>query len=250
MNPENIHDALNLLPDDLIAEADALRQKQRKTIPWKQLIPMAACFALVLGALYVMLPSFATKDAAPEAAAPMEMLQDSLVQNSIVGIPETAPAMGEPMEDCGAPLAPDTEEKAVAEVSGMLLIPVTATSYCIGADEPDETNITVISSWKEWNAFLDAAPRLTEEGGFENSYAESYFEKSQLIAVMTTAAGSTVRYEVHSIRKNDAGIWELTGIRHNPAVQTDDMVQQMILVELPRTVEPEDTVVLVTVDME
>ena len=243
MNPENIHDALNLLPDDLIAEADALRQQPRKTIPWKQLIPMAACFALVLGALYVVLPNMATKDAAPEAAAPMEMLQDTMTENSIVGIQETAPAMGEPMEDYGAPLAPDTEEEATEEVSGTPLIPVTATSYCIGAEEPDETNITIISSWKEWNAFLEATPRLTEEGGFENSYQAAYFEEKQLIAVMTTAASSTVRYEIHSIHKNDAGIWELTGIRHNPAVQTDDMVQQMILVELPRTVEPEDTIV-------
>lgn len=249
MNPENIHDALNLLPDDLIAEADALRQKPRKTIPWKQLIPMAACFALVLGALYVVLPNMATKDAAPEAAAPMEMLQDSLVQNSIVEIPETAPAMGEPMEDCGAPLAPDAEE-AMEEVSGTPQIPVSATSYCIGSREPAETEITLISTTKEWNIYLAETISLLEAEGFENHYEEPYFEKNQLIAVVTTAASSSVRYEIHSIHKNDAGIWELTGIRHTPAEQTDDLVQQLILVELPRVVEPEDIVVLVTVDME
>lgn len=261
MNPENIHDALNLLPDDLIAEADTLRQRKPRTIPWKRLIPMAACFALVLGALYVMLPILTPKgslEAAPEAAAPMEMMQDAMAENSLEGIPETAPAADEApraepeenSEEYGAPKAPESASEEETQAAGTGAIPVTATSHCIGAEEPDETSITLISTWKEWNAFLDATPRLMEEGGYENGYGEAYFEEKQLIAVMTTAASSTVRYEIHSIRKNDAGIWELTGIRHNPAEQTDDMVQQMILVELPRMVEPEDTVVLVTVDLE
>ena len=261
MNPENIHDALNLLPDDLIAEADALRQNPGKTIPWKRLIPMAACFALVLGAMYVVLPNMATKDAAPEAAAPMEMLQDAMEENSMVGIPETIPATEAPAEGAsredpeaapdndGAPLAPEQEE-ATVEVSGTPLIPVASYTYCIGSEEPDETQITLISTWKEWNAFLEATPRLTEEGGFENGYEEAYFDKKQLIAVMTTAASSTVRYEATSITKTDIGTWELTITRYSPEWFTDDMEQQLILVEVPRTVEPEDTVILVTVDME
>ena len=77
MNPEKLHDALNQLPDDLIAAADALRQARKtKIILWKQLVPMAACFALVLGALYIALPILSPKGsqaAAPEAA-PMEMM--------------------------------------------------------------------------------------------------------------------------------------------------------------------------------
>ena len=91
---------------------------------------------------------------------------------------------------------------------------------------------------------------LTEEGGFENGYEEAYFNKNQLIAVMTTAASSSVRYEATSITKTDIGTWELTITRYSPEWFTDDMEQQLILVELPRTVEPEDTVILVTVDME
>ena len=130
------------------------------------------------------------------------------------------------------------------------MIPVASYTYCIGAEEPDKTQITLISSWKEWKAFLDATPRLTEEGGFENDYQEAYFEEKQLIAVMTTAASSTVRYEATSITKTGIGTWELTITRYSPEWFTDDMEQQLLLVELPRTVEPEDTVVLVTVDME
>lgn len=258
MNAEKLHDALNQLPDDLIAAADALRQRRKKSIPFKRLVPIAACFALVLGALYVALPLLQPKgsmDAAPEAAAPMEMMQDAMSQMEIAGgLPENGAASEAPAEEAprmdpeakhendGAPLAPDTEE--VTTSTGAFGIPVTGYSYCIGSEEPEETEITIISTWKEWNTFLAETPRLTEEGGFENGYEEAYFEEKQLIAVMTTAASSSVGYEVESMVKTGTGTWMLTIIRYNPEWFTDDMTQQLILIELPRTVEPEDTITL------
>ena len=247
MNAEKLHDALNQLPDDLIAAADTLRMKEKTPILWKQLVPMAACFALVLGALYVMLPVLAprgTMNAAPEAAAPMEM-QDSMSQMQLAGVPETGAEPESPAEaeNDGVPLAPEAEEEATA-ATGVFGIPVTGYSYCIGAEEPDETQITILSTWTEWNAFLENTPRLTEEGGFENHYEEAYFEEKQLIAVMTTAASSSVRYEVQSILKTGTGTWELTVTQYIPEWFTDDMTQQLLLIELPRTVEPEDTITL------
>ena len=258
MNAEQLHDALNQLPDDLIAAADALRQRKKAPILWKRLVPIAACFVLILGALYVALPVLAPKGtmdaAAPEAAAPMEMLQDSLSEMQIVGSSETnaepeAPAEGAPREESateapndGAPLAPEMEETATA--TGAIGIPVTGYSYCIGAEEPDETEITIISTLKEWIAFLENTPSLTEEGGFENHYEEAYFNEKQLIAVMTTAGSSSVRYEVDSIEKTGTGTWELSITQYLPEFFTDHMTQQLILLELPRTVEPEDTITL------
>ncbi len=257
MNAEKLHDALNQLPDDLIAATDALRQKSKAPLLWKRLVPIAACFVLVLGALYITLPLLTPKgtmDAAPEAAAPMEMLQDAMSENQIAGLPETgaepeSPAEAVPREEPGAeaqndgaPLAPEMEEAATS--TGAFGIPVTGYGYCIGSEEPDETQITIISTWKEWNTFLEEMPRLTGEGGFENSYEESYFEEKQLIAVMTTAASSSVRYEVDSIVKTGTGTWELTGTRYTPEEFTDDREQQLILVELSRMVEPEDVITL------
>ena len=258
MNAEKLHDALNQLPDDLIAAADALRQRKKKSIPFKRLVPIAACFALVLGALYVALPLLTPKggqSAAPEAEAPMEMMQDAMSQMEIAGgFPENGAASEAPAEEAprmdpeakhendGAPLAPDTEEATTT--TGAFGIPVTGYSYCIGSEEPEETEITIISTWKEWNAFLAETPRLTEEGGFENNYSEGYFDEKQLIAVMTTAASSSIRYEVESMVKTGTGTWILTIIRYNPEWFTDDMTQQLILIELPRTVEPEDTITL------
>lgn len=88
MNPEHIHNALNYLDDDLIAETDALRQGQkvlrtrpaaRKIIAW---VAPAACLALVLGLGSQLLPAAETGNAAPMAENqirfPGEWIQDSM----------------------------------------------------------------------------------------------------------------------------------------------------------------------------
>ena len=254
MNAEQLQDALNQLPDDLLTATDALRQKKKEPIRWKRLVPIAACFVFVLGVLFIV-PFFQSgKSAAPE----YQMMQDSSVE--MVGAPadSAAPEAGEPeapMEQMpaldesnqerkeeGAPKAPDTEEQAVA--TGATETPVDCYGYCIGATEPDETVITVISTEGEWQRYLADNPRLTEEGGFENCYGEDYFREKQLIVVVTTAASSSVRYELDAICRTGTGTWELTGTRYTPEWFTDDMTQQCILVELPRMVEPEDTVTL------
>ena len=74
MNPENIHNALNYLDDDLIAETDALRQGTRvrrrstvrKVISWA--VP-AACLVLVLGAGAQILPGLAGGSTSSENGA-------------------------------------------------------------------------------------------------------------------------------------------------------------------------------------
>ena len=62
--------------------------------------------------------------------------------------------------------------------------------------------------------------------------------------MVTTAASSSVRYEVVEIVKTGTGTWDLTITRFEPEWFTDDMTQQLILIELPRTVEPEDKITL------
>ncbi len=79
MSAEKIQDALNLLPDDLILETDALRQqKQKKPLVLKRLLPVAACFVLVVGTLLITAPWLNRKsaesamDQMAAAEAPME----------------------------------------------------------------------------------------------------------------------------------------------------------------------------------
>lgn len=248
MNPEKLHDALNQLPDDLLEETDALRRTRRSNaLVLKRLVPMAACLVLVLGALYVSLPllrggskEFAMMQGAapaePEAAADTAPAETpTLAQNS------SASAAGK-TEESGAPMAPECDESGEVTVSDQ--IPVTAVSYCTGSEEPDELQISIISSVKQWEAYLSENLRLAEATGFENVYGESYFADNQLIVLVTTAASSSVRYEFDGIRKAGTGVWELTGWRIEPEWFTDDMEQQHILVQLPRMVEPEDSIIV------
>ncbi|MBQ8238251.1 MAG: hypothetical protein IJZ39_08920 [Oscillospiraceae bacterium] len=80
MNPEQFHDALNYLDDDLISETDELRRGQRvmQTLPApRQIIPWvasAACLALVLGFGPWFLPAMETDS---NSNGSNEMLQDA-----------------------------------------------------------------------------------------------------------------------------------------------------------------------------
>lgn len=62
---EHIHDALTLLPEELVAPVDALRRKKR--IPWKGLCAVAACLCLVAG-LWFLLPGAVAMDSANGSA--------------------------------------------------------------------------------------------------------------------------------------------------------------------------------------
>lgn len=47
MIPDTLHDAISLLPQDLLIPVDRLRQKKR--VPWKSAAALAACLCLVVG---------------------------------------------------------------------------------------------------------------------------------------------------------------------------------------------------------
>lgn len=253
MTVEQLHDALNQLPDDLIAATDALRQvKREKPVIWLRLVPIAACFALVLGVLYVAAPYLGRKSVSQGSM--VEMQDEAMPEMQMAGAPETAPAAAESpaeavpeeepdrkTENNGAILAPDAEEGTSHAESR---IPVTAYGYLIGAEDSDDLRISVISTAGEWERFLLDNAALADAEAFENCYDDAYFAENQLIAVVTEAGSSSIRYEMESIQRTGPGTWELTGIRCEPEWFTDDMEQQLILVELPRMVEPEDTVTL------
>lgn len=54
MTGEQFHDALTLLPEDLIARADEVRSRKPKTLHWRRYVSLAACCALLVlcGVLY------------------------------------------------------------------------------------------------------------------------------------------------------------------------------------------------------
>lgn len=83
MTPEHIHDALTLLPSDLIAEVDKKRSGKPKVIVWKRYAAMAACFALVLCSGWFCMQLFGPKGATesmkevPAEAAMMQAAEEA-----------------------------------------------------------------------------------------------------------------------------------------------------------------------------
>ena len=106
MTAEKLHDALNLLPSDLLAATDQLRTAPRtKVILWKRLLPAAACFLLLMGIGFLvrheMLGHVMMKQAAPEAPAAMAPVPERMEITSDVAAPQ-APAMDEAMMEAPA----------------------------------------------------------------------------------------------------------------------------------------------------
>ena len=84
MTVHDLHDALNLLPADLITAADRIRTVQKvRVIPWRKWMAMAAILALTIGTtmifsreMYPYMSDAKLESAAqaPAAAAPMAPL--------------------------------------------------------------------------------------------------------------------------------------------------------------------------------
>mgnify|MGYP006967197368 CR=1 FL=1 len=116
MTPEQIHDALNLLPSDLITAADRVRTKQTpKVIRWQRWVSLAAVLTLVVGTTLVFRKNIgfdslkgagvmpeSVMQQAPAAAAPMA---PAPVEDEVAA----EEAMPEPPSDIGAPEVPYEE---------------------------------------------------------------------------------------------------------------------------------------------
>lgn len=118
MTPEKFHDALTLLPADLVAEADKKRSGKAKHIHWKSYAAAAACLSLILlGGWFTYfraLPGM-NKKAAPEETA---MLKGSRNTRYDSALPETVAAAGEaaPMEQGNLHTVPTTPVRTESAV--------------------------------------------------------------------------------------------------------------------------------------
>lgn len=76
MTSEQFHDALTLLPEDLVARADEFRSRKPKIIPLQRYAAIAACFAvLVISAVMVHMRKSAPSEMA--MAAPYSAMRDT-----------------------------------------------------------------------------------------------------------------------------------------------------------------------------
>lgn len=102
MTSEKLHDALNLLPADLVAETDALRtQPKKRQVHWQRWAAMAACLAVVLLAGTMFSRFFGHMGSSNSSAAvdkaPMSIAEAADQKNAAPNfdaIEEAAPADG------------------------------------------------------------------------------------------------------------------------------------------------------------
>lgn len=97
MTSEKLHDALSLLPADLVAETDALRTQAKKPqVHWQRWAAMAACLAVVLLAGTMFSRLFGPKGSSKTTAAVDQF------QMFVAEAPDrenAAPALGEAKAD-------------------------------------------------------------------------------------------------------------------------------------------------------
>ncbi len=83
IHPEQLHDALTLLPEDLLISADVLRRKKR--IVWRPIAALAACMAMVIG-LWFLFPGAVSSENNSSAERGDGIVNDS----SLSGIKDQA----------------------------------------------------------------------------------------------------------------------------------------------------------------
>ena len=99
MTAEQFHDALSLLPMELVEEVDRRRQSPgRKPIPWGKYASLAACLVLLLGCSWLVNGMFHARSKATESALQEAWDTGTIVANEAAPaeVPEEAPAAGKP----------------------------------------------------------------------------------------------------------------------------------------------------------
>lgn len=108
MTGEQFHDALTLLPEDLVAQADIIRCRRRTGIPWKQYAAIAACFAVLLCSVAFYRHALRNRTPTALTAAPFASHQEEAAADT--GAPRMEAAKGAPaVSDSGA-----TADSAIA----------------------------------------------------------------------------------------------------------------------------------------
>lgn len=250
MNTETIHDALTLLPEDLIAEADALRRSPKpKIVAWKRVLPSAACLAVILLSAAI-LPHFTG----------VNRLKENAAIAADFAIPEAAPA------DAPAAAAQEMEraaqgsmEDAPAEDAApglMNAVPAPlAVQYLPALLEDPSQQMTLCSTRADLDACLTlCADPVLDEACAE--YDEDYFADHQLLLLLTAVYRPAGSYAGNVLLPVQEGTWYALETAEDewtiqvqdmvPDVTHQDLTRQHILLELPgHAIDADDAITLV-----
>ncbi len=190
MTADRFHDAISLLPGDLIAEADRRRSGRPKTLRWKRCAAMAACFVLILFAgrfgAAILAPKGgigATESAVaidvPAAAAPMEVLTEAAAD-------EEPAANAASTQEQSASESYSIQRDALEDglTSGFLNADWIQTPYGDAANYASASCVTLIPSREALDAYAqqEAQDRtaMLEHASYRE---EGWFDRYDLVAV-------------------------------------------------------------------
>lgn len=176
MTAEHIHDALTLLPADLIAETDKKRGAKPRVIPWKKYAAMAACFALIVYSGWFCTRLFAAKSATSMMAMP-EIQAADVYEEAAPAEAIEAPAAREPQAaaDSAGSRREDANKEAAAEeaICGLPTVPAIGSTDTAGSQSSDSS---VTSENGHSHGPAEEIPRAEEpmEGWCGNTAATLY----------------------------------------------------------------------------
>lgn len=240
MTAEKLHDALTLLPADLIAETDEMRCRKPKIIQWKRYAAMAAslafvlfCGALLSGRLLPRMGSMKTEQAAcemaPAEAAPMLDAAVGMEETQAAGTvsgngtpslnraestAEEAPAATE-QELCSLPTVPATENPLpefgwdTENDPGDVPQPIACDQYSTPSNPNSAVNIysdpnaLVLTSRTELDAYIEDHAAAYDFSQLEENlyrYDESWFEKHDMLLTVVHSAHTGEDWTVTAIK--------------------------------------------------
>lgn len=261
MTAEKLHDAISLLPADLVAETDKIRQRKPGVMRWKRYAAMAASFALVASCAWfasiVLTPRGATETAvkyisAPAAAAPMEQAAEEPAWE------EAAPEeeAGNSVSGGGA-AAEDTVSEAAPKESGELRMDTTAEAADMAAYSMETplkpstacfssaSQVTLVTSREELDAYLtdkDWIYDFTEVREVCTAFDGAWFEEKDLLLIAKLCVPVGAECSVTSVTEQD-GIWQIC-ISYDLLPEATETTEWHILLELEKGKIPNKEAVL------
>ena len=200
MNPELIHDALNLLPADLLHQTDLLRKKSnRRSVRFLPIVSAAACFVMVVGAFMLLQPGIQknapSEAAAQEAPAMMQAapLAPETLYDETPAMEETAKEMAEAPVDT----APDTDSvrnnsnstAAGTQLTAPVTIRIAGTAYTLSREDSAVLNAMLTALDYNQQAETDIPAGITAEseaiGHITLNLAKGYARKDDLQTALT-----------------------------------------------------------------
>ena len=183
MTTAQLHDAIGLLPVDLIAETDVLRCRKQPRLHWQRYAAMAAAAVLVIcgGVIsWRLLPGSKTA-AAPEAA--------QFAAASATVADEALPGAQAPMADAAGA---DNGSPNLATAAS-LAVHYAATPALTEAAQTQPTYVALMTSLEDWQTY-----RQQQEGSYDltqldtvmDSRDEGYFESQDLVLIRLDASAS------------------------------------------------------------